>query len=174
MSGFDWKSMLASIAPVIGTAVGGPFGGMAAKAALSALGISAEAGKEEALLAQAIQQASPEDLRKLKAQDQQFAKDMKSLNVDLAKLDGADRNSARQLAVTHGALPQIILSVAYTIAYSAVMYAFMTGQVQVSDNQQILFGSLIGILSGAQVQILNFWFGSTHGSQKKDQIIGAK
>jgi len=171
---FDWKAMLSSVAPAIGTAVGGPFGGMAATAALSALGIEPEAGKEEAQLQDALATAKPEDLRLLKGMDQQFAKDMKALDVDIAKLDKEDRGDARAMAKSNGAIPQIILSSIYTIAYSIVMYAFMTGNVQVPENQQVLFGSLIGILTAAQVQIMNFWFGSSHGSKQKTELMGAK
>jgi len=171
---FSWKSLIASVAPVLGTALGGPFGGMATSAALKALGVTPEEGKEETQLARAMQNATPEDLLKIKQCDQQFQKDMKALDVDIAKLDGQDRASARDMATKAGALPQIILSSIYTVAYSFVMYAFMTGQVHVADSQQVLFGSLIGILTAAQVQILNFWFGSSHGSQKKTDLMVVK
>jgi len=170
---FDWKTMLSSIAPALGTAIGGPFGGMAAQAALNALGITPEKGKEETQLQHALADATPEDLRKLKAQDQQFTKDMKSLDVDMARLDGKDRDSARALAEKSNAIPQVILSVVYTCAYAVTIYLFMTGQVHVQDGQQVLFGSLLGFLTTAQAQVLNFWFGSSHGSKQKTAIMGS-
>ena len=170
---FDWKGIVASVAPMIGTAVGGPFGAMAAKAGLEALGITPEAGKEEAQLKQALATATAEDLRKLKEADQKFATDMKSLDIDLARIDQTDRASARTLFAAGGKEAQIILSVVYTIGYAMVVYFFMTGQVEVLENQQILFGSLIGVLTAAQLQILNFWFGSSSGSKDKTKLINS-
>ncbi len=44
--GFDWKSIVSSVAPVLGTALGGPLGGVAARAAMDALGITPGAEKK--------------------------------------------------------------------------------------------------------------------------------
>lgn len=165
--------MLSSVAPAIGGAIGGPFGAVAAKGALALLGIDAKPGDEEAQLEQAMRSATPDDLLKLKQADQQFTKDMKALDIDLAKVNQADRASARDMAVKAGREPQIILSVVYTIAYGVVLYNFMAGNIHVPEQQQILFGSLIGILTAAQVQILNFWFGSSSGSKEKTAALAA-
>ena len=43
----DWKGMLSKIAPMAATAIGGPFGAMAASALLTTLGIVPEKGNEE-------------------------------------------------------------------------------------------------------------------------------
>ena len=171
---FDWKSTLATVAPMIASAVGTPVAGMAVSAGLAALGIKAEAGNEEKQLAQAIQGATPQDMLKLKEADNKFKTDMAELEVEVQKLDTDDRDSARDLAKTKGMTPQIILSVVYTLAYGAVVYFFMTGQVNVQDNQQVLFGSLIGILTAAQIQILNFFFGSSHGSKEKTAHLATR
>jgi len=168
----DWKSIVSSVAPVIGGAVGGPFGAMAAKAGLSALGISPESGNEEAQLQSAIENASPQDLLMLKQANQQFKKDMKSLDVDVLKIDAGDRKNARGMPGAKNA--QIALSIAYTVAYAVVVYNFMMGNVHVQENQQVLFGSLIGILTAAQVQILNFWFGSSSGSKDKTAALSKR
>ena len=167
--------MLSSVAPLIGTAIGGPFGAVAAQAGLKALGIEPEPGNEEQQLEAAMASATPEDMYKIKTADQQFAKDMKKLDVDIMRIDQADRSSARNMTKTTGIWPQVILSIIYTAAYGVVLYCFMSGQIDVPENQQILFGSLIGILTAAQVQILNFWFGSSSGSKEKTAAVaGAK
>jgi hypothetical protein len=41
----DWKSIVSTVAPWIGTALGGPLGGMAVEAAAKALGISEKTSK---------------------------------------------------------------------------------------------------------------------------------
>lgn len=177
---FDWKSTLSTFAPAIATAFGSPVAGLAVSAALKGLGITPHADPEqhEAQLAEAVRGATPEQLMELKKSDHQFRKDMAQLGVDLERIHQADRASAREMMKEKGMAPQLILSVVYTIAYGVVLYCFMAGKIHVPDAQQILFGSLIGILTAAQVQILNFWFGSSSGSKEKDghmaQAAGAR
>jgi len=41
----------------------------------------------------------------------------------------------------------------------------------------VMFGGLLGVLSTAQIQIMNFWFGSSSGSKQKTAVMangGAK
>jgi len=168
---FDWKATLGTVAPMLATALGGRLAGLAAKAGLTALGIEPEPGNEEQQLAAAMASATPADLLKLKQADQQFRLDMRKLGVDLARIDAADRNSARRMAKERGIWPQVTLSVVYTVAYGVVLYYFMTGQISVPESQRILFGSLLGFLTAAQTQIFNFWFGSSHGSARKTELL---
>jgi hypothetical protein len=165
--GWDWKETLSKVAPMIGTAIGGPFGGMAASAALNVLGVTPEKGREEDQLQEALVGMTPDQAIQLKTANQNWLKTMKELGLKEKELHARDRDSARGLAKETGIWPQIILSVIYTIAYGVVLYCFMTGKLSVPEDQKILFGSLIGILTGAQVQILNFWFGSSSGSKEK-------
>ena len=166
----DWKGMLSKIAPLAATAIGGPFGGMAASALLTSIGIVPEKGNEEAQVEEAMKSISPDQAVKMKEGERQWKLDMRGMDIKEADLHSRDRSNARDMAKTSGILPQVILSVIYTIAYGVVLYCFMTGKLNVPDDQKILFGSLIGILTGAQVQILNFWFGSSAGSKAKTRM----
>lgn len=163
---FDWKSALGSVAPLIGSAIGGPFGVMAAKFGVEALGLIPEPGNEEQQLEDAVRNMTAEQAIKLKTANQSWKVQMRELDIKEDQLHAADRNSARDMAKAN-MLPQMILASIYTIAYGVVLYCFMTGKLSVPEDQKILFGSLIGILSGAQIQILNFFFGSTSGSKDK-------
>ena len=163
----NWKETLAGVAPTIAAAIGGPFAGMAVKVASNALGIEAD----EKALQDAILSGDPQALLAVKNADNAFQLELERLGVEKDKIAAADRNSARDLAKSKGMLPQILLSVAYSIAYGVVMWAFMSGQINVPEEQQILFGALIGILTGAQTQILNFWFGSSSGSKEKNKNV---
>ncbi|HLP30543.1 MAG TPA: hypothetical protein VK150_04215, partial [Geothrix sp.] len=70
---FDWKGLVKSIAPTIGTALGGPLGGIAGVALTKALGLGDAAAKDETALAAAVQGASHDQLLLLKQADQEFA-----------------------------------------------------------------------------------------------------
>ena len=160
----DWKDIVKNIAPVVGGTIGGPFG---------AIGMKFLAGKllgdenaTEADIENAVLNASPELLQKLKLADLEFKKEMAELGFKEAELHVRDRESARDMAKVN-MVPQIIMSAIYTIAYGIVLYNFMIGNINVPEQHQVLFGSLIGILTAAQIQILNFWFGSSSGSKEK-------
>jgi len=172
---FDWKSTLATVAPAIAGLFGTPLAGMAVKAGLTAFGITdtpSDPKDAESLLASKVQGATTKDLLALKEADNTFKLEMEKLNIARSKLDVDDRSNARDMAKTRGVLPQVLLSISYTIAYAVVLYFFMSGQIQVQPNQQVLFGSLIGILTSAQVGIMNFWFGSSAGSKQKTDMLG--
>jgi hypothetical protein len=160
----DWKTTLSTVAPVLASALGGPVAGAAINVIAQELLGDATAG--EAAIAKAITAASPSDLIKLKVLDQTFEKDMAALGVDLARLEVEDRNSARDMAKVN-MKPQIILSVIYTLGYIGVMAAFIAGVVNIPAETKTEFSMILGVLTAAQVQILNFWFGSSLGSKEK-------
>lgn len=53
----DWKNLISSVAPFLGTALGGPLGGMAVSALGDALGLS---DKSESAIKQALSGVTPE------------------------------------------------------------------------------------------------------------------
>ena len=81
---FDWKKLVGTVAPSIGTALGGPLVGMAVKSVAVALGMAPDTPEEKVV--EKLQGATPADLLALKLADQQFAKDMRSLDIDLERI----------------------------------------------------------------------------------------
>ena len=160
------KKLLGGLAPTIGTALGGPMGGVAMKF-LADKFTGGDTGKVEDF----ILGADPSQLKELKIADMEFQKEMKALDIDLERINADDRDSARDMAKSKGFAPQVVLSVVYTIGYFIVMYMFMTGQLDVNPEHKTMFGGLLGILSTAQVQIMNFWFGSSAGSKAKTEAM---
>lgn len=166
------KGILGTVAPLIGAAVGGPFGAIGAKFAMEALGIDSEVPDAKQQLEERIANPTAEDVIALRKADNDFKVQMADMGIREEQLNVDDRASARGLAIAKGIIPQVILSTVYTIGFFTVMYFFMTGAVKVPEGQEVLFGSLIGILTGAQIQIMNFWFGSSSGSKEKTAKLG--
>lgn len=166
----DWKGIVKTIAPVLGTALGGPLGGAATKFLTGKLLGDEDASEQD--LADFVNGASPEQLLHIKQLDQQFEKDMRALDVDVMKLDQADRASARTLA-QNDMRPHIVISAIYTIMYGLVLYMLLDGKVDVPADQMGLVMAVVGILTAAQTQILNFWFGSSAGSKAKSVQMAA-
>jgi len=163
-----WKDILATVAPTIATALtgGNPLAGMTVRWLMKKV-LGTDEGKTEADLEQWFEGATPENLQQLKKIDNDFKLEMRKLEIDVYKTDAADRASARTFGSNTTIAPQVILSVVYTGAYVLVLYLFMTGQVNIDPQYQGLFNTVLGILTAAQMQIMNFWFGSSSGSKQK-------
>lgn len=160
----DWKSLVASVAPVLGTALGGPFGGMAAKFLSKAL-----TGKEdapEAVLEEMVTNANPDLLFKIKQLDKDFKLELKRIGLEESKLVVEDRKDARKL-FSVDKRPQIILSGVFILGYFALVYVLISGGLDVPTQQTGLISTLIGVLTAGVANIMQFWFGSSSGSKDK-------
>ena len=154
---------LMQIAPTIATALGGPLGGLAYEAVSKVLGISQDDAKkmlDDGKLTSdqiaSVQQA--EIALKAKAQE---------LGLDFEQLAVADRTSARNMqSSTHSFIPPM-LAIGITIGFFGILYALMTDKVTKSDELMIMLGSL----STAWTGVIAFYFGSSAGSQKKDELL---
>lgn len=155
------KKLIGAVAPVLGGALGGPLGGVAGKFVADALGVDSE----DAALALIDQ--NPESLLKIKEAEIAFETRMRELDIDLVEIHAKDRASARDLAKSTSLMPQIILGGLYTAAYLSTLFMFITGNVEVQEQHSTMVFSLMGSLGAVQIQILNFFFGSSSGSKEK-------
>jgi hypothetical protein len=156
-------SILKGVAPVLATAVAGPAGGAAVGWIASKLGIPDDTieGVTAALT------GNPEMTLKLK-----------ELDLEYAKLEAADRDSARQAYATvatseHATkLDKVVVPV---LALGVVGLAFTLIGVLMfvntpQDQQQIIIFAL-GFITSAAGQVLSFYFGSSQGSKDKTEEI---
>ena len=164
--GKSLKKILGGIAPTLGAAVGGPFGGIAMKFLADKFTDGDTGSVEDFLLS-----ADPAALQQLKVAELEFKREMKKLDVDLEDIAYKDRDSARDMAKTRGIAPQALMSGIYTVGYFGVLYAFMSGAIDVGESYQSMFNGLLGVLSAAQIQVVNFWFGSSAGSKAKTDAM---
>lgn len=159
--------LLGSVAPSIATALGGPLAGLGVKALSKAL-LGAEDFSEEAVM-DAMATASPEQLAAVKKIDADFKVQMKSLDIDLEALAVDDRKSARAMQTeTKDWIPRA-LAVSVTAGFFAILLYMLVYGLPTSGNEALLL--LLGALQTAWGGIIAFYFGSSSGSQKKDQMI---
>ena len=85
------KNVIGALAPTLGSALGGPLGGQAASVIAGVLGCKSDTKS----INQAIQAATPEQMLELKKAEQNFELQMKELEVDVFKLEVADKQDAR-------------------------------------------------------------------------------
>lgn len=160
------RDTVATIAPTIGAAIGGPLGGLAGQALASVLGVDPT---DEKALVKAVQSMTPEQALALKQAEIDFQKRMAELDVDLARINGDDRNSARQREMTlKDHVPSVL---AYSIlgAFIAMVGVTLLGYAKADS---ALAGTLIGYLSAKSEQVLSYYFGSSAGSREKTKLLG--
>lgn len=166
----DFTKILSTVAPWIGTALGGPLGAMAVEAASSALGLT---DKTTDALKTALGGATPEQMLALKQADQAFSVQMQSLGfkqiTDLESLAADDRKDARALQATTRSWVPAALSVIITVGFLGLLTGMMTGTFKAEDNQAMLL--MLGALGVAFGQVINFWLGSTAESGRKTELI---
>jgi hypothetical protein len=166
----DFTTVIKTIAPWIGTALGGPLGGMAIEAAASAFGLN---DKTISAVKSAISGATPEQMFILKKADQEFAIQMQTLGfkelTDLESIAAGDRKDARGMQTTNPSSVPAILSSFVTIGYFGVLVGIMKGYLSIDDSQALLL--MLGSLTTAWGAVMSFWFGTTRDSSRKTEII---
>jgi hypothetical protein len=156
-------SILKGVAPVLATAVAGPAGGAAVGWIASKLGIDDD---------------TIEGVTKALTGNPEMALKLKELDLEYAKLEVQDRDSARQAYATvatseHATkLDKIVVPV---LALGVVGLAFTLIGVLMfvntpTDQQQIIIFAL-GFITSAAGQVLSFYFGSSQGSKDKTEEI---
>ena len=154
---FDWKSAVRSVAPILGTSLGGPIGGAATKMISNAL-LGKEDGTEDEI-SMAMQTASPEALVALKEADNSFKMKMKELGIKEKDLVFGDKRSAREMNARTKARTPSILAYILTVMVGCMVYGLMKwtlpeGNVNVIN---IVFGSVMTAWIGA----MQFFHGAT-------------
>lgn len=166
----DFIAVLKTIAPWVGTAFGGPLGGMAVEAAANALGLNT---KTVDAVKQAMSGATPEQMLALKQADQAFSLQMQELGfknvADMESLAAGDRKDARGMQVAKPSPVPAMLSVGVTIGYFSILIGMMLGWLKVSDSQALLL--MLGSLSTAWGMVMAFWFGTTRDSGRKTELL---
>ena len=163
----NFGSLIGSVAPTLATALSGPLAGMATKALSQAL-LGKEDGSDDDIQA-ALRTASPEQLAAVKKIDADFRVQMKSLDIDLEALAVDDRKSARSMQTeTRDFIPRL-LAVSVTVGFFAILIYMLVYGLPTTGNEALLL--LLGALQTAWGGIIAFYFGSSSGSQKKDQMI---
>jgi len=168
------KGILGAVAPTVATAIGGPFGGMAASFVLEKLGVETDGTDPAIQLETLAASANPELLFKIKQADIDFKAKMAELGVKETELEIKDRDSARTMAATQGIAPQMILSGIYTLGYFILVGVSFSGSINIPDELRTEFTAAMSFLTGIQLQIMNFWFGSSAGSAAKTDLLKPK
>ena len=152
------KNLVGAVAPTIGTALGGPMGGMAANMIADVLGVPNNAKSIEKGLAE----ATPEQMLKLKKAEQEFEVQMKELDVDVFKLEVEDTQDARKNFSKDWTAR--IMGIATVGGFLA--YIFLVTLQPPEQNSEALINLVLGYLGGLASAVISFYFGASNTNKE--------
>lgn len=158
----NWKDLgkqVASAAPVLGAALGGPIGGAAGSLIASVFGVENTPDAVEKAI-----KADPESAIKLRELEQRHIERLTELENDRFRIETADVQSARSTHNHHwapSALTMLLLAM-YGAAFGSLLFWAIPDANK--DMVNFMLGQLSGMLSGCVV----YWVGSTRSSANKD------
>lgn len=164
--------LLGSIAPMIATALGGPVGGLAVQVLGEALGISepTQAKVEEAFKSGSM---TGEQVAAVRQAEIRLKQRSEELGIDLEQIHAKDRDSARQLQIqTKSRIPGA-LAILITLGFFGILIGMLTGALQASGNNEALL-ILLGALGAAWGAVVNFYYGSSRGSESKNEMLARR
>jgi hypothetical protein len=182
----DIAKMVIDLAPALGGALAIPTGGAslavgaAVKALGSVFGLTDTAKPEE--IAAAIQ-ADPEAAFKMKAAEQTFKAEMRRLDLEELKAGLGDVQGARNMNTENTKVTGkrdfnlYFLAYLYTLGFfistGVMVYLAMQSKLPADMPQAVIFllGNLFGCLTAGVTAILQFFFGSSKGSQEKTLLL---
>lgn len=186
----NWKDIIGAVAPALATALGGPLAGVAVdvlgKAILGKEG-SSESDIQEAIL----QGLSPETMARLEEANLNFKLEIEKLVIEGKRLDyqndreylldtqsARQSNSDKEEVFWVGIVVLVMFGVIAT-ALTIGSWALLTGGLGTVDPATVglvfgFLGTVLGYVASNAQQVINFWFGTSKGSQQKtDAMVSA-
>jgi len=158
------KQVIATLAPTLGTAIGGPFGALAGTVLASALGTNDPKAAETAILA-----GNPDVLLKLKTAELDLQAKLADLGVQEHQLAYADTDSARKREMTVKDLTPMLLAIGITLGFFGVLgFMLVMGKPPAGGDALLV---MLGALGGAWANVVAYYFGSSAGSTAKSETL---
>lgn len=175
---FDWKAFVQGLAPVLGTALGGPMAGAAVKILAGAMLGNENASEADVAAALTSGQLTGEQVVAISAAEQQFELQMRTLEIDVLKINQAADDAllrdvqdarARQVA-TKDPTPQIILGVAGAI-YFLQFVVFIFWHLPDDEFTRALIVRGFGTVDGVLLTCVAYFVGSSRGSKASGDAV---
>jgi hypothetical protein len=166
-----WITTIASAA-VPGAA---PFIGIASKLLSTGLNTTVKPDAQSITNAITEAMANPEQLAVLKKIDDDFAVQMKALDIQdceaLAKIAADDVANARQREMTVKDKIPALLAVLITLGFFGVLSYMLLRTIPPAGHDAMLL--MLGSLSTAWTSVVAYYFGSSAGSDRKTELLAA-
>lgn len=167
MNSNDWKNLFKSIAPAVGTALGGPLAGAAASFLADKLGVETKTVEAvtEVLNSGKL---TPDQIVLVKQAEIDFNKFLESNKIELAKLAVEDTKDARAMHVATRSNIPATLTIILACGFFGVL-AWMMYDPTVKESAPLMI--MLGALGAEFTSACKFWFGTTSNSQSKTAML---
>jgi len=155
---------LTQIAPTIATCLGGPLAGLAVTALSKLFGVAPD--QVQSMIND--NKLSADQIAAVQQEEIKFKEQTQALGLNFEQLAVEDRKSARDMQTVTGSLIPPVLSVLVTAGFFGILAYLM---VRPADTTNTPLMIMLGSLGTAWTGIIAFYFGSSAGSQKKDQML---
>ena len=155
-----FKNLLGAVAPTLGTALGGPMGGMAANMISEVLGVP----NNPKAIEKGIADAKPEQLAEIKKAELSFEAEMKKLEVDVFALEAQEKQDARR----HFSKDWTARIIGVGIIGGFLGYIFLVTLQPPEQNSEALINLVLGYLGGLASAIISFYFGASNSTKDGD------
>lgn len=160
------NDLLKTIAPMLGTALGGPLGGAAAAFIADKLGLDSKTVKDVSEVLNSTKM-NPDQVVQIKLAELEFQKFLEANKIDLARLNVENTKDARDMQKQTRSYFPATLSALITVGFFGILISMLVYETKPSEPLLIMLGAL-GAAFGA---VVNFWLGSSNGSQSKDRML---
>lgn len=155
---------LLQIAPTIASALGGPLAGLAVTALSKALNVAPHEINDII----AAGKLNADQLAQVKIAEIELQKQAQSLGLNFAEIEEKNQESARNMQIaTQSKIPAILASIT-TVGFFGILILLFFNRVDPTNNALMI---MLGSLGTAWTGVIGFYFGSSAGSQAKDQMI---
>lgn len=103
---------------------------------------------------------------------EQVKAQIQSASLEWAKLEVGDRDSARKREIETKDTTTRELAYIYTIGYFVCLGSLLFGWVDIPQGYERLVDVLFGVLTAGQYSVMTYYFGSSHASRQKDEVLG--
>ena len=155
-----FKNLLGAVAPTLGTALGGPMGGMAANMISEVLGVP----NNPKAIEKGIADATPEQLAEIKKAELSFEAEMKKLEVDVFALEAQEKQDARR----HFSKDWTARIIGVGIIGGFLGYIFLVTLQPPEQNSEALINLVLGYFGGLASAIISFYFGASNSTKDGD------
>lgn len=159
------KQIIGTVAPMLGTVLGGPLGGLAGAALAKALGTDDPKAQETM-----IASGDPEVLLKLRQAEKELQEHLKQLDIDEEKLHFDDTANARNREIQlKDWTPKVLAYVLVSGFFVVLGIMIFHGTPKDGGAEALLV--LLGALSTAFASIIAYYYGSSAGSAAKTDTL---
>jgi hypothetical protein len=172
MNWADVGKSLLSVAPTLATCIGGPVGviaGGAISILTKFLGLPEDTTAEST--AAALAKLPPDQYLELRKADDAFKQSLLDAGVKLEDLAMQDRSTARHMQETTGSWVPGVLMLVLTAGFFGML--ILMWYKPPADGSKDLLLTMIGSLGTAWIAGVTFYYGSSQGSEKLKNILGA-